>query len=169
MEKPIISREEYARRVQDAREKYYRMAYCYVKNADDALDIVSEAVCKGLRELRSLRQPEYFDTWMTRIVINAALDWLRKNSRCSNVEDAVLETIPVDEGVLRPEDTMDLYAALGTLSERDKTCVVLRYFEDHSFADISGILGEPEPSVKSRLYRALKKMRAHLEKGGAEQ
>ena len=169
VEKPMISREDYARRVQDARETYYRMAYCYVKNADDALDIVSEGVCKGLRELPSLRQPEYFDTWMTRIVINAALDWLRKNARCSTVEDAVLEALPADEGALRPEDAMDLYAALDALSEKDKTCVVLRYFEDHSFAEIADILDEPEPSVKSRLYRALKKMRAYLEKGGAEQ
>ena len=53
----------------------------YVKNEQDALDIISEAACKGLLHLRDLERAEYFMTWMTKIVINTAIDSIRKNSR----------------------------------------------------------------------------------------
>lgn len=163
-----MNKEEFAKRLQENKAKYYRMAYSYVKNEHDALDIVGEAVYKGLKNLRSLRQEEYFDTWMTRIVVNAALDFLRRSSRTSPVEDNVLELIPRDEKGLEPEASMDLYAALDCLSAKDRSCVVLKFFEEYTFAQISDILGEAEPTVKSRVYRSLAKMRAMLEEGAKQ-
>ncbi|MDD3346673.1 sigma-70 family RNA polymerase sigma factor [Oscillibacter sp.] len=162
-----MDKHRFAERMQAGKQKYYRMAYCYVKNEHDALDIVSEAAYKGLKNIHTLRQPEYFDTWMTRIVMNAATDFLRKNARCTPCEDTVLETVAVPEQALTPEDSLDLYAALGSLGDRDRSCVVLRYFEGYGFSEIADILQEAEPAVKSRLYRALKKMRVVLEKGDA--
>ena len=83
---------EYAQRVQSSRNQLYRTAFCYVKNEQDALDIVSDAVCKGLASLNSLREPAYFDTWITRIVINAALSHLRRpGSRPCNREEIPLD------------------------------------------------------------------------------
>lgn len=69
---------------------------------------------------------------------------------------------------MTPEDTLDIYAALDALNERDRSGVMLRYFEGYSFPEIADILQEPVPAVKSRLYRALKKMRIVLEKGVSE-
>ena len=63
---------------------------------------------------------------------------------------------------------MDLYRALDILGERERVCVTLRYFEEQSFVEIARILQEPETTVKSRLYRALGKMRGFLEKGAYE-
>lgn len=166
MKKTCIDKYQFAELVQADKQKYYRMAYCYVKNEHDALDIVGDAIYKGFKDLHTLRQPEYFTTWMTRIVIHAAIDFLRKNSRCTACEDDVLETAAVPEEALTPEDTLDIYAALDALNERDRSGVVLRYFEGYSFPEIADILKEPVPAVKSRLYRALKKMRIVLEKGG---
>lgn len=80
----------------------------------------------------------------------------------------MLETAAVPERDLVPEDSLDLFQALDTLSERDRTCVILRYFEEYTFPEISAVLQEPEPTVKSRLYRALRKMRAFLEKGDTD-
>ena len=105
---------------------------------------------------------------MTRIVVNAALDFLRRSSRMSPVEDNVLELIPRDEKGLEPEASMDLYAALDCLSAKDRSCVVLKFFEEYTFAQISDILGEAEPTVKSRVYRSLAKMRAMLEEGAKQ-
>ena len=158
----------FAQELQSRKEKYYRIAYSYVKNEHDALDIVGEAAYKGLRTLGTLRQPDYFDTWMTRIVINAAIDFTRSRSRVTLREDMALEVLPVPEEKLTPEDSMDLYRALDALSEKDRVCVTLRYFEEQSFVQIAEILREPETTVKSRLYRALGKMRRYLEKGANE-
>lgn len=162
-----IDKYQFAQRLQNGKQKYYRMAYSYVKNEHDALDIVGEATYKGLKDLHTLRKIEYFDTWMTRIVINAAIDFLRKNSHCTTCEDSVLEIVAVSEQTLMPEDSLDLYAALDTLTDKDRSCVILRYFEEYAFGEIAVILQEPEATVKSRLYRALRKMRSTLEKGGA--
>lgn len=157
---------EFAQLLQSDKARYYRIAYSYVKNEQDALDIVGEAAYKGLRSLKSLKKPEYFRSWMTRIVVNCALDQLRAGSRVTFLDDALPpEWEPPDDSSLTPEDSLDLYTALDALGERDRTCVVLHYFEGHSFESVSRILGEPESTIKSRVYRALGRMRAYLQKG----
>ena len=80
---------EFAQRFQADKAKYYRIAYSYVKNEHDALDVMGEASYKALRSLKALKTPEYFSSWMTRIVINCALDLLRQNSRVTFLDDAL--------------------------------------------------------------------------------
>ena len=132
----VMDKFRFAQELQSRKEKYYRMAYSYVKNEQDALDIVGEAVYKGLRTLGTLRQPDYFDTWMTRIVINAAIDFTRRRSRVTLCEDGALEILAVPEEELTPEDSMDLYRALDILGERERVCVTLRYFEEQLPGDL---------------------------------
>ena len=164
----VMDKFRFARELQSRKEKYYRVAYSYVKNEHDALDIVGEAAYKGLRTLGTLREAAYFDTWMTRIVINAAIAFTRRRSRVTLCEEPALEVLAVPEEELTPEDSMDLYKALDALSEKDRACVTLRYFEEQTFVQIAEILQEPETTAKSRLYRALRKMRGFLEKGASE-
>lgn len=164
----VMDKFRFARELHSRKEKYYRIAYSYVKNEHDALDIVGEAAYKGLRTLGTLREADYFDTWMTRIVINAAIDFTRSRSRVTLCEEPALEVLAVPEEELTPEDSMDLYKALDALSEKDRICVTLRYFEEQTFVQIAEILQEPETTVKSRLYRTLRKMRGFLEKGASE-
>ncbi len=114
---------EFAQRFQADKAKYYRIAYSYVKNEHDALDVMGEASYKALRSLKALKTPEYFSSWMTRIVINCALDLLRQNSRVTFLDDALPpESEPPDEAALVPEDSLDLYTALDALWERDRAC-----------------------------------------------
>lgn len=164
--KTFMDKYEFARRLQTDKAKFYRIAYSYVKNEHDALDVVGEAVYKGLRNLKSLKSAEFFNSWMTRIVINCALDQLRQGARVTFIDDAMPpEWEPPDDASLAAEDQLDLYTALDALGERDRTCVVLHYFEGYTFADLSRILDEPESTVKSRMYRSLGKMRTFLQKG----
>ncbi|KAF5078531.1 sigma-70 family RNA polymerase sigma factor [Oscillibacter ruminantium] len=158
----VISQVEYARRVQAGRGQFYRIAYCYVKNTQDALDIVSEAIYKGLSSLHQLKQADYFDTWMTRIVINAALTHLRKAVNQPANKGELPEDIRVDEAALSVEASLDLYEALELLEPSERSLVILHYFEDRPFREMAEILDLPEPTVKSRLYRVLKKLKAQL-------
>lgn len=61
--------------------KYYRLAYSYVHNESDAMDIVQEGAYKAILKSESLKSVEYIDTWIYRIMINEALGFLRKNKR----------------------------------------------------------------------------------------
>ncbi len=159
-----MDKQTYAALLQSDRDRYYRIAYSYVKNEHDALDIVGEAAYRGLCRLHTLRSEEYFRTWMTRIVMNCSVDLLRRNGRSVSLDEAP-EAAPPPGTSLEVEDSLDLYDALDSLSERDRSCVTLRYFEGYTFAEIAEVLGEPVPTVKARAYRALKKLRRELEKG----
>ena len=67
--------------IQQRKELLYRTAYAYVKNQEDALDIVSDTVYKAYRSLRKLKEPAFFNAWLTRILINCSLDHLKKQKR----------------------------------------------------------------------------------------
>ena len=159
-----IEKHEYAELMVKNRQKFYRIAYSFVKNEQEALDIVSEAAYRGLVHIRDLRKPDYFITWMTRIVINTALEMIRKNSRQVVLEDYMLEDDDVEK--LEQEIRFDLYTALDALNAEDKSFIILKYFEGYSFRDISNIVGLPESTVKSKVYRCLEWMRNFMEGGG---
>lgn len=67
--------------VEREQEYLYRMAFLYVRQEQDALDVVQESILKAYKSLKTLREPEYFRTWLTKIVINTAQDTLRARQR----------------------------------------------------------------------------------------
>ena len=62
-------------------ESYYRLAYSYVRNQEDAMDIVQESAYRAIKNSSSVKQAEYAATWVYRVVINTALDFIRKNRK----------------------------------------------------------------------------------------
>ena len=143
------------------REGYYRLAYTYVKNQQDALDIVQEAICKALESQHKLKNPDGIKSWFYKIVVHTALDFLRKSNKIVLTEDEILEDIG-GSSFDNYEDT-DLMSALDRLSDENKTIVVLRYFEAMKLQDIASIMNIPESTVKTKLYSSLKKLRIELE------
>ena len=85
-----LGKHEFAEKMMENRKRFYCIAYSYVKNEQDALDIISEATCKGLIHLKELDEAEHLVTWMTRIIVNTSIDFIRKNSR--------LTALPEDSG-----------------------------------------------------------------------
>lgn len=137
-------------------EKYYRLAYSYVHNEADALDIVQEAAYKAILKSDSLKEPQYVETWVYRIVVNEACSFLRSRK----------ESTDLDEIQVAKEDTyenIDLKRAIENLDPKDRAIVVLRFFEDRQLEEIAKILDENLSTVKSRLYRVMKKLRLNLE------
>lgn len=142
-------------------DKYYRIAYSYVFQEQDAMDIVQESAYRAILKSDSLKQPEYADTWICRIIMNEAVRFLEKYRKNTvNIEE-VPETGEPD----RIED-MDLQAALGRLDSTDRTIVVLRYFEEEKLEAIAWMLDMNVNTVKSRLYRAMDKLKGYMEAGG---
>lgn len=143
----------------DSYEALYRLAFSYVHKEEDALDIVQESVYKAMKNAASLRQEAYIGTWLWRITINTAIDFIRKNHR----EVAVEEFYEAGrEDQYRDIDTIE---ALEVLDEREKAVVVLRFFEDRKIQEVAEILGENTNTVKTILYRSLKKLKVELMEG----
>ena len=138
------------------------MAYSYVHNEVDAEDIVQNGAYKALRNSKTLRNPEYAKTWIYRIMLNEIFNSLRRPQAMSYEymqEEMGIEAEPV-------EDTytdIDLQRALDSLPEQDKAIVAMRFFEDKKLEEIADILDENISTIKSRLYRSMKKLRIRLE------
>lgn len=147
--------------VLDDRQAHYRLAYSYVRNEQNALDIVQEATFKALRSIDRLEEPAYLKTWFYRILVNTALDFLRKHRRLSVVEEEALSSfLPSD--VLDVPD-WDLWEAIDRLSPTYRTIIVLRFFEDMKLDDIASVTDTNVNTVKTRLYAALRKLRVDIE------
>lgn len=138
---------------------HYRLAFSYVKNEQNALDIVQDAIVKALKSINRLQEIDYLHTWFYRILMNTAIDFIRKHKKITLVEDFPLEQ---DEPV-NADLHMDLFKALETLTIEQKTLIVLRFFEDMKIQDIARVLDENINTVKARLYTTLKKLRIELE------
>lgn len=138
-------------------QSYYRLAYSYVHQEADAMDIVQEGAYKAMLKAGSLREERYAGTWVYRIMINTAKDYIKKYER----ECAVQE-----EGVMDAKENsmdLDLKEAVDKLPMQEKTLIILRFYEDKPLSEIAEILQENLNTVKSRLYRTLEKLRRELD------
>ena len=144
-------------------EKYYRMAYSYVFCEQDAMDIVQEGAYRAILKSDLLKQPEYVDTWICKIVINEALRFLKKNKLAS----VDMESLP-EQGKEDEVEDIDLQRALEKLDNQERAIVVLRYFEEEKVENIGKTMNLNVNTVKSRLYRAMDKLKKYMETGGAE-
>ena len=146
------------------KDYFYRNAFCYVKNVEQACDVFQEAVTVGMLSIQTLKKPEYFRTWMTRIIFNCAKEQYRRNARESYLED--VETVQFADrksnGELSHEEVMDLHHAVDRLEEPYRTVVKQKYFQCMKISEISASTGRPEGTVKSNLSRAKKQLRVML-------
>jgi RNA polymerase sigma factor (sigma-70 family) len=140
----------------------YRLARAILLDDGEAEEAVQEAALSAWRRQRSLRDPERFDAWFDRILVNQCRDQLRKRRRA-----VPIAAPPVGfETAAAPPETgtdHDLDRALAVLDLDHRTVVVMRYWQDRTIDDIADRLGIPAGTVKSRLHNALKHIRTSLE------
>ncbi len=142
-------------------DMFYRLAYSYVKNADDALDIVQESIYKAITSINTLRDPNSIKTWVYRIIVNTSLDFIRKRRREISVDKEFL--LNGESGVVDDYPDIDLENALEELPEVYYSIIVLRYFEDLKIREIADVLDMNENTVKTRLYKGLEKLKIRLD------
>lgn len=152
--------EELEKNLMEHYEKYYRFAFGYVKNQEDALDIIQDSAYKIIKNQGKLRNRKQIESWIYSIIRNTALDFLKKKKREFPMEDEVLYEMAGTQEM----DTSDesFYDLVRCLNEEEYTVVTLRYVEDRKLEEIADISGEKVNTVKSRLYRALGKLRTSM-------
>ncbi len=143
-------------------EMMYRIAFSYVHNPDDAMDIVQESAYKAIYNAGQVKNEKYIKTWICKIVIHVSVDFMKKNQKEIPVEQLYEMDEPSVQDTYQDFDTMQ---ALDSLEEREKAVVILRYFEDRKLEDIAIILDENINTIKSILYRSLKKLKIEIQKG----
>lgn len=165
-------------------DKYHKrafsVAYGVLKNRHDALDVVQEGFVKVHRHLGNFEGTSSFYTWLYRIVMNLAIDSLRrrKTSRPVEYDDAVrrdsdgggaddtilarmLDANP-RKAAIRRELVAKIDAALAELPDYHREVILLREIDGMSYEEMAEVLDVPKGTIMSRLFHARKKMQAAL-------
>ena len=154
-----MDRNEFAARTQAVRKQLYRTAFLYLGSEADALEAVDEAVYQALRNLKKLREPDFFETWLTRILLNECHRELRRRRRFHPGGDAALpDSAGPDE-----YDALPLREAVGRLPEDLRAVVILRYFGGYTQAEAARALDIPQGTLATRQRRALQLLRLELD------
>ncbi len=145
-------------------EKLYRLVFSYIKDEEQALDIIQNIIVKALDNFEKLREEKYLETWIYRIAINESLKYLKKQKKepIFNIQDYEFSSEDFKDKEIT--DIMDLYKAIYSLKPKLKTVIILRFFEDKSLAEISKITNSNLSTVKTRLYKALKELKIKIGK-----
>ena len=136
-------------------EEFYRLAYSHVKNRDAALDVVQESIVKALSKADGLRRAESLKPWFYRILVNESMNYYRYTRRLTPLEEAAEAAAPAGD----PAARLDLLAAIDRLDQKDQLIIRLRFFEDLKLEEIAQATGLNLNTVKSRLYKGLRKLR----------
>jgi RNA polymerase sigma-70 factor (ECF subfamily) len=145
-----------------ALDRAYRLAGLLLADGHEAEDAVQDALIVAWQSFDTLREAERFGAWFDRILVNGCRDRLRRRN--------IIRFIPID-GELEPAgrdpfvafiERDALLAGLGGLTADERIVVVLRFWADLPLEGIAERLGWPIGTVKSRLHRALGRLRAAL-------
>ncbi|WP_019122142.1 sigma-70 family RNA polymerase sigma factor [Brevibacillus massiliensis] len=149
--------------MQEHKQQLYRLAFAYLKNEQDALDAVQETTYRAYKQLPRLREPQYFHTWLIRILLNYCHDQTKAKKRWKLIETFREEHSHPDD---MQHERVHLELAIEQLGPKYKQVIILKYFEDMTIAEIARVIGRPEGTVKTRLHQALSQLRKLLEKDG---
>lgn len=150
-----MTEQEYIRRAEALKQPLYRTAVLYLGGESAAVDAVDEAVYKGFCACKKLRQPEFFDTWLTRILINVCNTELRRRKRELSVDE-------LPETAQEQFDALPLKEALRRLPRDLRDVIVLRYFTGLTLEETARTLDIPRGTVSTRQKKALTLLRLEL-------
>lgn len=137
------------------------MAYVYMKNQEDALDVVQEVAYQSFRKFDTLKNPEYLKTWLMKITINSAINAINKRKKVVQLKTPYEEYLGAEMDENIPLN-LSLQNVIELLQEDEKSVILLRFYQNYTFKEISEALDIPLGTAKSILYRALQKLRKEL-------
>jgi RNA polymerase sigma factor (sigma-70 family) len=152
---------------QDLAERHldssYRLAHAILANQSEAQDAVHDAFVTAWQKWASLRDPAKADAWFKRVVINTCRDRLRRRARTAAADISDLASLATPDAAGAITQRLQVEQALARLKPDDRVLLALRHDHDLKVADIANLLGMPAGTVKWRLNRAHKRLRALLE------
>ncbi|MBC7927438.1 MAG: RNA polymerase sigma factor [Bryobacteraceae bacterium] len=165
------SRELHARFVQENLRRIFLQIFRMVGNVDDAQDLTQETFIKALQRQSQIKDLDRASHWLSRIATNTAIDFMRRHGRLATTDIAELPDPPATEPehsperlLLRAEHSAYLQSGLRTLSERERTALVLRDVDDVPSRDVAKLMQCSEATVRSHIANARIKFRRYLER-----
>jgi len=150
-----MTEKQFSDRVRFCAARLYRISYLILGREADCEDAVQETLLRAWRRIGTLRQPEYFETWLIRILINESRRMLKERARHPSGE------IPESMPAVQPPDPA-LRDAVLALDARFRVPVILHHLEGYRVNEIAGMLNLPVTTVKHRLRRGRELLKIQL-------
>ena len=140
----------------------YRLALTITRSPAEAEDAVQDAFVQAWRGIDSLRDPDRWSAWFRRLLVRCAVERARRRHLVREVDLELALDVPRLEPSTHPAEHLALLAALGRLDPSDRAIISLRFFADLEMKDVADALGIPLGTAKSRLHRALERLRERM-------
>lgn len=170
--------EAFGQLVNRYKERIYLVVLRIVKNSDDAKDLAQEAFVKAYYNRQTFRAKSGFFTWVYRIAVNIALNYVSRNRdrQTESIEEVApkallssksqLANAPListgSDGIENKELSRAISNAIDKLPPRQRTVFVLRHYEEKPHAEIASILSITEGAVKANYHQAVHKLKEYL-------
>ena len=142
--------------VSERYQKLYLTALGIITSPQDAEDAVQETALKAWLKVKALKEPEYFDTWLMRVLINTCRDMLRKKKEQNISFDLISNNVSEQSNF---QDWLLFKDTVSVLNSRQQEIVVLRFAWEMTFKEIALITDQTEGTVKYQLKKAIEKLR----------
>ncbi len=158
-------REAYVDLIRVRTDRLFAIAQRILRDIDRAEDALQDALVIAWRDLKGLRDPDRFDAWLQRLLINVCIAQATRERR----RTANLRMLPVDDGPAAPDDMLSigdrdqLDRGFRRLPPEQRAILVLHHFMGYAPSEIAETLGIPPGTARSRLHHAHRAMRAALE------
>ncbi|MGN1457415.1 MAG: RNA polymerase sigma factor [Acutalibacteraceae bacterium] len=155
-----MNKEKFTDLVLDSEQTLYKVSMSMLKNEKDCEDAVQTAILTAYEKLDTLKNEEYFKTWLVRILINTCNKQLNSRNKLVNISDYQTTEVSSDFS----SEEIEVRLAVEKLPLKIRQVVVLYYTEGFSVKDIKHILRIPEGTVKSRLSKGRELLKSELGK-----
>lgn len=160
----MAAEEAFYERVLLSKKTLYGIAYSYLHNEADALEMLQEATYRAWSKRTSLKEESRFEGWLIRILINCCNDELKRRKRTFPSATGELPERGTSE--MTSDRKLDMQRAMEKVKPKYRQVLVLKYFRDMTITEIGHLLEKPEGTVKTWLNKGLKQLRTSLgEKG----
>jgi RNA polymerase sigma-70 factor (ECF subfamily) len=155
--------------VQTHQQAVFRLAYLFLGDADQAEDVAQDAFIRAYHALSRFDISRPFRPWLMSIAANLARNQRRSAGRYLAAmrrafQDSPSPTIDIEASAAQNWEAQSLWQAVRRLSYEDQQVIYFRYFIELSVDETAAALGVPEGTVKSRLHRALNRLRALIDR-----
>lgn len=141
------------------RQNMYKVVICYVNNPEDAADIMQDTMLAAFEKIQDLKEPRYFRTWLTRILINKCKDFLDKRSW-----EVAFDEVPEKTCNDTALDHLIYEELIQAVDEQYRDILVLHYVEGFKATEIAEVLGMKDTTVRTRLKRGRENLMQVYEK-----
>ena len=158
--------EAFIRLMEDNKESMKRVAFAYLRREEDVADAIQDTILDAFEHIHKLRRPEYFKTWLTRILLNNCTRIYQQNKKqpaydMSAEEYENMSLQDTSSGV-EAESDLEFQDLLAHLPEESRMIFQLYFGEQYTVSQIAKILKINENTVKSRLHRGKEQLREYV-------